>query len=323
MKAILVRQSGGIDQLHLEDVSVPECGPKDVLVKLKAVGINFIDIYVRKGLYKTNQFPYIPGKEGSGEVVSVGKDVQAFKPGDRVAFCAAGTGTYAEYAAIPADQVVLIPASLSFETAAAVMLQGLTAYYLSHQTFLLSKNHVALIHAGAGGVGLLLIQMAKLVDAKVITTVSNEEKAKLAMIAGADEVVIYTQNSFLEAVKKITNGTGVNVVYDSVGKTTFEDSLIALAIRGMLVSYGQSSGPVLPIELSKLAEKSLFLTRPTLFHYIKTKEELDNMSLALFDLISNNKLQVTIGKRYPLEEVATAHLDLENRKTIGKSILLI
>lgn len=323
MKAIQVKQSGGAEQLHLEEVSIPACGPKDVLIHLKAVGINFIDIYLRKGLYKVEQYPYIPGKEGSGEIVSTGKDVKHLKPGDRVAFCVSGTGSYAEYVAIPANQVVLIPASMSFETAAAVMLQGLTAYFLSHYTFSLNKNHVALIHAGAGGVGLLLIQMAKLLHAKVITTVSNDDKAKLAKIAGADDVVIYTRTSFLEVVKKITNGVGVNVAYDSVGKTTFEDSLTSLAIRGMLVSYGQSSGPINPVQVSKLAEKSLFLTRPSLFHYIKTKEELDSMSAALFDLIINNKLQITIGKRYSLDEAAIAQSDLEDRKTIGKSILII
>lgn len=323
MKAIQVKQAGGAEQLQFVEIPIPEYGPNDVLVQLKATGVNFIDIYTRTGLYKPIRYPFIPGKEGSGIVMSVGANVKNIRPGDRIAFCVGGTGTYAEYVAIPEDQVVSIPASMSFETAAAIMLQGLTAYYLSHYTFQLNQNHIALIHAGAGGVGLLLIQMAKILKAKVITTVSNEEKEKIVKIAGADEAVIYTRTSFVEAVKKFTQNLGVNVAYDAVGKTTFNDSMASLALRGMLVSYGQASGPVPPIEIIKLAEKSLFLTRPTLHHYTKTRAELNSMSAALFDLIEKNKLQITIGNRYTLNEATKAQADLEERKTIGKSILII
>lgn len=323
MKAIQVEKPGGTDALQLKDSPVPECGPDDVLVEIKAAGINFIDIYLRTGLYKPPLYPYTPGKEGSGIITAVGKNVKDLKPGDKVAFCSGGTGTYAEFAAIPANQVVLMPESLSFETAAAAMLQGLTAYYLTHQTFLLNKSHTALIHAGAGGVGLLLIQMAKLIGAKVLTTVSTDEKAKMAKMAGADEVIIYTRESFFEKVMQNTQDSGVNVVYDSVGKTTVDDSLKSLTIRGMLVLYGQSSGPVPPLEISKLAAKSTFLTRPNLVQYTRTKEELNSMSSALFDLITSGKLKITIGQRYKLEHAAQAQADLEARKTVGKSIFLI
>ncbi len=323
MKAIQVAQAGGIEQLQLQECDIPQYGPDDVLVQAKVAGINFIDIYNRTGLYKPAYYPYIPGKEGSGVISAVGSQVKHLKPGDRVAYCEAGSGTYAEFVAIPAKEVVLIPESISFETAAAAMLQGLTAYYLSHITFPLHSHHIALIHAGAGGVGLLLIQMAKLLGAKIITTVSSDEKAKLAKSAGADNVIIYTRESFLEAVMSLTQASGVNVAYDSVGKTTFEDSMKSLAIRGMLVSYGQSSGPVATVDMLKLAGKSLFLTRPSLGHYLMTQTELNTMSSALFNLIQKNKIKITIGQRYPLADVAKAHADLEGRKTMGKSILVI
>lgn len=323
MKAIRVEHPGGPERLKLQEIEVPNYGPNDVLIQVKAIGINYIDVYVRTGLYKPSRYPYTPGKEGSGVVTAVGDNVKDFKPGNRVAFCLVSEGSYAEYVVVPADKVVLIPTGISFEIAAAVMLQGLTAYYLSHLTFPLHKNHIALVHAGAGGVGLLLIQMAKILGAKVITTVSSEEKASIAKTAGADQIIIYTDKSFLDGVMKTTHGLGVNVVYDAVGKTTFEDSLKSLAIRGMLVSYGQASGPVPNVELSKLAEKSLFLTRPSLMQYAHTKEELQEMSAALFDLILNGKLKITIGQCYPLAEAAKAHTNLEARKTIGKSILVI
>lgn len=323
MKAILIKQAGGIEQLQLQECDMPQCGPDDVLVQMKVVGINFIDINLRKGSYKPPYYPFIPGKEGAGEVMEVGHNVKHLKPGDRVTFCFSGSGTYAEFVAIPANQVVVIPESISFEIAAATMLQGLTAYYLSHKTFPLNSHHTALIHAGAGGVGLLLIQMAKARNAKVITTVSTEEKAKLAKEAGADHVILYTRESFLEKVKSLTHDSGVNVVYDAVGKTTFDDSLKSLAVRGMLVSYGQASGAVPPFELSRLSEKSLFLTRPTLMHYIMTKAELDEMSAALFDLIQKEKLKIIIGQRYALADAAKAQADMEERKTVGKSILIV
>jgi NADPH2:quinone reductase len=323
MKAIQVQKPGSSDELILSEIEVPKLGEQDVLIEIKAIGVNFIDIYTRTGLYKPGNYPYTPGKEGSGVVVEVGKNVTTVNKGDRVAFCSPGTGSYAEFTVLPADQIVLIPESISFEIAAAAMLQGLTAYYLTHLTFQLKPNQTALIHAGAGGVGLLLIQIAKLLNAKVITTVSSADKAELAALAGADEIVIYTQESFLNAVMKFTNKRGVEVVYDSVGKTTFADSLKSLSIRGMLVSFGQSSGPVPPFLLSELSAKSLYLTRPSLTHYTLDKKSLNEMAAALFDLIQTGKLKITIGQRYALSEAAKAHDDLENRRTIGKSILLV
>lgn len=323
MKAIQINQAGGSDQLQLHELAKPEIKSNEILVQVKAAGLNFIDIYTRTGLYKPSQYPYTPGKEGSGIVVAVGNEVRDIKLNDRVAFCSPGSGTYAEYVAIPSSQVVLIPDPISFEVAAAAMLQGLTAYYLSHETILLNHQHTALIHAGAGGVGLLLIQMAKLLGAKVISTVSTDDKAMLAKKAGADHVIVYTRESFLNSVMTLTQERGVNVVYDAVGKTTFDDSLKSLAIRGMMVTYGQASGPIPAFELSKLAGKSLFITRPNLANYTNTNEELNAMSTKLFDLILNKKLEITIGQRYPLVDAAKAQEDLESRKTIGKSLLII
>ena len=323
MRAIQVKQAGGVEQLVIQECPVPLCKPDEVLVQIKVAGINYIDVYIRKGLYNPPYYPFIPGKEGSGIVIEVGNNVKDIKKSDRVAFCVGGSGTYAEFAALPAHQVIPIPDDLSFEIAAAAMLQGLTAYYLSHKTILLNENHHILIHAGAGGVGLLLIQMAKMLGAKVMVTVSTEEKAKLVKTAGADEIVLYTQESFLIKVMEWTHHQGVNVVYDAVGKTTFEDSLKSLAIRGMLVSYGQSSGFIAPIQLSQLAEKSLYLTRPNLGHYTQSNVESIEMTTELFEMIISNHLKILVGQRYPLAEAATAHADLEARKTIGKSVLMI
>lgn len=323
MKAIMIDKAGGPEELQLKTNPLPDYGPDDVLVQMQAIGVNFIDIYLRTGLYAPPHYPYIPGKEGSGVITAIGTNVKDLKPGDRVAFCSAGSGTYAENVAIPAAEVVLIPEAISFDIAAAAMLQGLTAYYLSHLTFLLSQNHIALIHAGAGGVGTLLIQMAKIMGAKVITTVSTEEKAKIARDAGADVVVNYMQESFLQCVMDYTQSMGANVVYDAVGKTTFDDSLKSLAVRGMLVTYGQASGPIAPFNLKRLSEKSLYITRPKLNDYTRNKLELNKLASILFDLILHKKIKITIGQRYSLADAAKAHADLENRKTIGKSILVI
>lgn len=322
MKAIQVNAPGGIEELKYVDCEIPECGPNDALVNIKMAGVNFIDIYYRKGLYKPAAYPYIPGKEGSGIIVEIGKNVTSCKVGDRVAFCFAGSGSYAEYACIPADQLVKLPEEISFEIAAAAMLQGLTAYYLSHLTFKLNHSDTALIHAGAGGVGLLLIQMAKLLNAYVITTVSNDKKAALAKTAGANDVILYTKESFKEHVMAITNNKGVDVVYDAVGQTTFEDSLNSLAVRGMLVSYGQASGPIPPFNLARLSEKSLYITRPVLGHYIQGKS-LFEMSHKLFEFIIKRKLHISIGQQYPLKSAATVHHDLETRATTGKLLLLV
>jgi NADPH:quinone reductase len=323
VKAICVKKPGGVEELQLETYGMPSYGDDDVLIAIKAAGINYIDIYIRTGLYKPPSYPHIPGREGSGVIAAVGKNVKDLKEGDRVAFCLSGSGSYAEFTAVPAQKVVLIPDFISFEIAAAAMLQGLTAYYLSHLTFKLSKDLNVLIHAGAGGVGSLLIQMAKIAGTKVITTVSSDEKAQLARSVGADNVVIYTHESFYQAVMDLTHQAGVNVVYDAVGKTTFEDSLKSLAIRGMLVSYGQASGLIPAFDLSKLAEKSLYITRPNLAHYIDDKLALNDMANALFDLIRTDKLKIIIGQRYSLLEAKKAHLDLESRSTVGKSIFSI
>lgn len=323
MKAIQVAKAGGPEQLIYQECPTPIASSKEVLVKQKAIGINFIDIYIREGLYRAPSYPYIPGKEGAGEVVAVGSEVRDIKVGDRVSYWNAASGAYAEYAVVPEQQAVQIPDGLDFETAAATMLQGLTAYYLSHLTILLKPEHTVLIHAGAGGVGLLLIQLAKLIGAKVITTVSSETKTKYAKAAGADHIILYTKESFQAAVMALTNNNGVDVVYDSIGKDTFYDSLASLTVRGMLVSFGQSSGVVSPLELSKLSEKSLYLTRPSLFHYAADRQQLQSMAKAVFDYILKKQLQIQIGQRYPLRDAATAHRDLAERRTVAKSILLV
>lgn len=322
MKAIVIHKAGDASELVYEDIQVPSVKPHEVLIKLKAAGINFIDVYTRSGLYKPAGYPFIPGKEGSGDIVEVGANVRDFKVGDRVAFCSGGSGSYAEFCTIDAKSVVKIPENVSYENAAAIMLQGLTAFILGKLTFPLKKNDIALIHAGAGGVGLLLIQLAKLLEAKVITTVSSAEKADLAKGAGADYVILYTQQNVADEVLKI-NSPGVDVVYDSVGKTTFDDSLKSLKTRGMFVAYGQSSGPIAPFSLTRLAEKSLYMTRPVLFHYISTPQELNKLSEELFSLIADGKLKITIGQQYKLADANLAHMDLESRNTIGKSILIV
>ncbi len=323
MKAILVSQAGGPEQLVYQECPAPTPGDDEILVKLKAIGINYIDVYVRTGLYKPEKYPYIPGKEGCGETVALGKNVTNFKIGDRVAFFASSSGAYAEYATVLADKAVIVPAELNDEIAAAIMLQGITAYYLSHLTFPLNKNHVALIHAGAGGVGQLLIQIAKILGAKVISTVSTEAKAELAKAAGADQVINYSTKDFADSVMQMTLNSGVNVVYDAVGKDTFDQSLRCLSIRGMMVLYGQASGPVPLFDLRALTEKSLYLTRPSLFQYARTQSEISDMSKILFDYILHKGLRVQIGQRYALQDAAQAHRDLEDRKTVGKSILYI
>lgn len=320
MRAIQVKKAGDASELQLVDCEKPHCGENEVLIEMKAVGINFIDTYIRSGLYPVPRYPYTPGKEGSGMVVETGKNVKNFKVGDRVAFCAGGSGAYAEYVAIAEEQVMPIPEAISYSIAAAAMLQGFTAYYLTHLTFKLAKDHTVLVHAGAGGVGLLLIQIAKAIGAKVITTVSTPDKAVLAKEAGADLVVIYTKESFLEAVNQYTNNVGVDVVYDSVGQTTFDDSLLSLKVRGMLASFGQSSGPIPPMPLAKLAAKSLYLTRPGLHHYTA---EFEEMAENVFGMIEQGKLKIKIGQEYSLKDAGQAHQDLEGRKTIGKSILVI
>jgi NADPH2:quinone reductase len=321
MKAIRVASFGGPEVLRLEDVPTPAPGPGQVLVKVEAAGLNFIDVYHRTGLY-SNPLPFTPGPEGAGTVAALGPGVSGFRPGDRVAW-ASGLGSYAEQALVPAAQLVPVPSGVDTRTAAALMLQGMTAHYLSESTYPLKAGDTCLIHAAAGGVGLLLVQMAKQRGARVFGTVSTDEKAALARGAGADEVIRYTKADFLAEVKRLTEGRGVQVVYDSVGQSTFEKSLDCLALRGMLVLFGQSSGPVPSFNPSLLAAKgSLFLTRPTLFHYVADRASLEARAGAVLGLAASGRLKVRIERTFPLAEAAEAHRTLEGRKTTGKVLLL-
>ncbi len=321
MKAVRVHQNGGPEVLRYEEIPVPEPGAGEARVKIEAIGLNYIDIYQRTGLYPL-KVPFTLGMEGAGIVDAVGANVVEVKKGDRVAY-SMHLGSYAEYAVVPAWKLVPLPRRLDSRSAAAVMLQGMTAHYLTRSTYPLKKGETALVHAAAGGVGLLLIQVAKRSGAKVFGTVSTEEKAKLAREAGADEVILYTQTDFLTEVKRLTNGAGVHVVYDSVGKDTFEKSLDCLRPRGYLVLFGNSSGPVPPFDLGKLAAKgSLFVTRPTLIHYASNREELLQRSGDLFKWIANGELELRIDKSFALKDAAEAHRQLEARKTTGKVLLI-
>lgn len=321
MKAIQVKQTGGPEVMELVELPVPEPKANEAVVKLAASGVNFIDVYHREGRY-TVPLPFVPGQEGSGQVMAVGADVKSVKNGDRVAWTAT-LGSYAEYAAIAADRLVPIPAGVSDQQAAATMLQAMTAHYLAHDTYPLKRGETALVHAAAGGVGLLLVQMAHNIGARVIATVSTEEKAKLARDAGADEIILYAQTDFEAETKRLTGGRGVDVVYDSVGKTTFEKGLNILRPRGMMVLFGGSSGAVPPLDPIILTQKgSLFLTRPSLGNYIATHEELMARSGAVFAMIAAGRLKLRIEHTYPLAEAQRAHRDLEGRKTTGKLLLI-
>ena len=321
MKAIQVKQVGGPEVMELVDLPVPEPKANEAVVKLTASGVNFIDVYHREGRYKVS-LPFTPGQEGAGQVVAVGNDVTTVKNGDRVAWTAT-LGCYAEYAAVAADRLVHIPAGVSDQQAAATMLQGMTAHYLLYDSHPLKRGETALVHAAAGGVGLLLVQMAHNIGVRVIATVSTEEKARLAREAGADDVILYTKQDFEAETKKLTDGKGVDVVYDSVGKTTFEKGLNLLRPRGMMVLFGGSSGPVAPFDPIILTQKgSLFLTRPSLGNYIATREELVGRSNAVFGMIAAGKLKLRIEHTYPLAEVQRAHRELEGRKTTGKLLLI-
>ncbi|HEV7683124.1 MAG TPA: quinone oxidoreductase [Pyrinomonadaceae bacterium] len=321
MKAIQVARVGGPEVLTLVDVPVPDPKPNEALVQISAAGVNFIDVYFREGRYPA-PLPFIDGQEAAGIVVAVGSDVTTLRLGDRVGYTSA-LGSYAEYAAVPADRLVRLPDELDFEQAAAAMLQGMTAHYLSHSTYPIKRGDTALIHAAAGGVGLLLVQMAKQRGARVIATAGSEAKAALARDAGADEVIIYTEQDFEAETRRLTDNQGVHVVYDGVGKETFAKGLKVLRPRGYLVLFGGSSGAVPPfdlIELSKLG--SLFVTRPTLAHYTLTREELEQRAGDVFKMIVSGDLKLRIHKKYPLEDVRQAHLDLEGRKTTGKLLLI-
>lgn len=321
MKAIKVEAYGGPEKLVYRDVDKPEPKAGEALVRIEAIGLNFIDVYHRTGLYPL-PLPFTPGSEASGTVEAVGEGAVEIAVGDRVAY-AGSLGSYAEYASVPVARLVKVPLGMDAETAAAAMLQGMTAHYLVTSTYPLKGGEAALVHAAAGGVGLLLIQMAKRTGARVFGTVSTQEKAGLAREAGADEVIIYTEQDFQEEIKRATGGLGVQVVYDSVGKTTFIKSLDSLAPRGLLALFGQSSGPVPPFDAALLAQKgSLFLTRPSLAHYTTTREELLWRAGQVLEWIAAGQLKLRIGKRFPLAEAAEAHTQLEGRATTGKVLLI-
>jgi NADPH:quinone reductase len=316
MKAVFVEQPGGVENLKHSDLPKPSPGPGQALVKIAASGVNYIDIYFRKGVYPAPP-PIVLGSEGAGTVEAVAPDVKSVAPGDRVAYAMA-RGSYAEYAIVPAWQLVKIPHSVDFDTAAAAMLQGMTAHYLTHSTYPLKPGDSCLIHAAAGGTGRLIVQMAKMLGAHVIATVGTEEKAKQAKDSGADEVIIYTQEDFTAKAK------GVHVVYDSVGQSTFMKSLDCLRPRGMMVSFGNSSGAVTDFSPLMLSQKgSLYLTRPTLANYSATAEELDWRAGDVLNWIGQGKLNLHIHKVYPLSDAGEAHRDLESRNTTGKLLLRV
>ncbi len=321
MKAVRVHQYGGLEALKYEDVPVPEPGEGEAKVKIEAVGVNFIDIYHRIGRYQ-GQLPLTLGQEAAGTVEAVGPGVKDVKPGDRVVY-ASVQGSYAEYAITPSWRLVPIPAGVTSQQAAAVMIQGMTAHYLTFSTYPLEEGETALVHAAGGGTGQLLVQIAKGRGARVIGTVSTEEKAALAREAGADEVILYTQTDFESEVKRLTNNKGVDVVYDSVGKDTFDKSLNCLRRRGYMVLYGASSGAVPPLDPQVLnAKGSIFLTRPFLGHYTVDRAELSSRVNDLFQWIAAGKLKVRIDKTFPLAEAAEAHRYLEGRQSKGKILLI-
>jgi NADPH:quinone reductase len=321
MKAIQVKQCGSPEALEVVEIPQPTPGPKQALVKIEASGINFIDVYFRTGLYKAD-LPLTLGMEAAGTVEALGSDVTEVAVGDRVAYAMA-RGSYAEYAVVPAWQLVKIPGSVDTRVAAAAMLQGMTAHYLTHSVFALKRGDTALVHAAAGGAGLLVAQMAKMLGARVIGTVSTDAKAALAKQAGADEIIFYTRQDFETEVKRLTGDRGVDVVYDSVGQTTFLKGLNCLRPRGMMALFGQSSGPVTPLDPGLLAAKgSLILTRPTLGNFAATRDELAWRAGDVLGWIEAGKLNIRIEKAYQLAEAPQAHRDLEGRKTSGKLLLL-
>jgi NADPH:quinone reductase len=321
MKAVRITQYGGPEVMRLEELPTPAPQAGQVLVRVEAAGVNYIDTYQRSGQYKV-PLPYTMGLEGAGVVEAIGDGVTGIREGARVAWTNV-PGSYATHAVVPADKVVPLPDGITAQQGAATMLQGMTAHYLARSTYPLKRGDTCLVHAGAGGVGLLLTQMARHAGARVLTTVSTEEKARLSQEAGADEVIRYTSADFREAARRLTGGAGVQVVYDSVGRDTFEKSLDSLAARGMLVLYGQSSGAVPPFDAQMLAAKgSLFFTRPTLGHYIATREELLARANEVFAWIADGSLKMRIGATFPLAEAPRAHAELQARRTTGKVLLL-
>ena len=321
MQAIQITQTGGPEVLVLRELPSPAPGPGEALIKIESSGVNFIDVYQREGRYSV-KLPFVPGQEAAGTVVALGPGVTGVAIGDRVVWCHI-LGTYAQLAVAPAHILVRIPDTISFHQAAAAMLQGMTAHYLAHSSYAIKTGDEVLIHAGAGGVGLLLIQMAKQLGARIFTTVSTDEKAALAREAGADETILYTREDFAAKVRELTSGKGVAAVYDSVGKTTFDGSLASLRPRGIVVLFGGSSGAVPPFDLIRLSTMgSLYLTRPTLKDYAATREELDQRAGDVLRWVAEGTLKLRLEHTYPLAEAAQAHRDLEGRKTTGKVLLI-
>ena len=322
MRAIRFEQTGGPEVLTVADVPKPEPKADEILVKHQAIGINFIDTYHRSGLYPV-RLPSGLGMEAAGVVEAVGEGVTRFAPGDLVAYASGPIGAYAEYAATPAERAVRLPAGVSAAVGAAVLLKGMTAEFLVRRCFPVQAGQTILVHAAAGGVGQILLQWAKIIGATVIATVGSQDKAERVKTLGADHVILYRDQDVAAEVRRITGGVGVPVVYDSVGAATFEGSLASLARRGMLVSYGNASGPAPAIEPGRLSRMgSLFLTRPTLFDYVATQAELDDSAQALFGLIAAGKIEVEIGQTFPLAEARRAHETLESRATVGASLLI-
>lgn len=322
MRAVIVEETGGSDKLRVREVDPPRPGPGDLLVDVAAAGVNFIDIYQRKGLYPRD-LPFVVGSEGAGTVAAVGTDVTDVAVGDRVAWGQVENCGYAEQVAVPAARVVPVPEGIDFGLAAAVMLQGMTAQYLCESTFPARSGQTALVHAAAGGVGLLLTQMLAAKGVRVLATTSTEEKAELARGAGAAEVIRYTEADVLAEVRRLTDGRGVDVVYDGVGRSTFDAGLDCLVPRGMMVLFGASSGPVAPVDPQTLNRKgSLFLTRPSLAHHVATREELLSRADSVLGQVASGALDVRVGGRYPLEEASRAHDDLEGRRTTGKLLII-
>jgi len=322
VKAIRIHSVGGPEVLTWEDVPDPQPGEGQALVRVEAAGVNFIDVYFRTGLYKGPALPFIPGQEAAGTVAALGPGVTEVAVGDRVAYTGVH-GTYAELAAVPAARLVKLPAGVSSRQGAAAMLQGMTAHYLTCSTYPLKEGDTCLVHAAAGGAGQLICQIAKLRGARVLGTTSSEEKARIAREAGADEVILYTEQDFAAEAKRLTGGRGVQVVYDGVGQSTFEKSLDSLVPRGTMVSYGQASGKVPPVDVTILNTKgSLFLTRPSLTHYIASREELMQRAGDVLGWTAEGKLRLSIGLELPLAEAAEAHRALEGRRTTGKVLLV-
>lgn len=322
MRAVVVRQTGGPEVLELEERPSPEPGPGEVRVDVRAAGVNFVDTYQRSGTYRL-PLPFVAGSEGAGVVSAVGPEVTSIAVGDRVAWAMERGAGYAEQVLVQQERVVPVPEGLSEETAAAVMLQGLTAHFLCRSTYVVQPGDTALVHAGAGGVGLLLTQMVVKHGGRVITTVSTDEKAELSRGAGASDIVRYDREDVVERVRALTDGAGVSVVYDGVGKDTFDASLKCLRRRGMLVLFGASSGPVPPLDPQVLNRRgSLFLTRPTLFDHLLGPGELQARASDVLGWVADGSLDVRVGARYPLEQARQAHLDLEGRRTTGKSLLV-